>query len=183
MTVTMATRQATARDLSVNAAVLGVAATVWFGWAQEAPPAGWSLPLGIGSGTGVLIAVLAGVSAWRSWRSGSAMADASGRRTYNWAVGAEVVAIAVGVVALALIGQSAYLAPWILFVVGTHFVPLGDLFVIRSLKLAGVLLAVVSAVAVVVGLMWTVTPSAVAGGAGGVVLVAFAIWALLKVWR
>ena len=55
-----AARPATARDLAVNAAVLGVAAMVWFGWAQEAPPAGWSVPLGIGSVLGVLIAFLAG---------------------------------------------------------------------------------------------------------------------------
>lgn len=181
--MTMSARQATARDLAVNAAILGVAAMAWFGWAQEAPPAGWPVALGIGSGLGILIAVFAGVSAWRNRRSGSAMADRSGRRRYSLAVGVETIAAAVGAVALALTGQSAYIAPWILFVVGTHFVPLSRLFAIRSLAVAGVLLVAVSVAAVITGLLGLATPSAVAGGFAGVILVVFAIWSLLQIRR
>lgn len=183
MTMTTSTRQPTARDLAVNAAILGVAAMAWFGWAQEAPPAGWSIPLGIGSAVGVLIAVLAGVSAWRSRHSGSAMADASGRRTYYWAVGVEAAAIVVGAVVLTSTGQSAYISPWVLFVVGVHFLPLSRLFAIRSLVPAGVLLVVASAAAVIAALVATVAPSAVAGAAGGVILAGFAIWSLLAARR
>jgi hypothetical protein len=45
-----------AQDLAVTAAIFGVAAFVWFGWAQEAPPARWRLPLGLGSLLGLLLA-------------------------------------------------------------------------------------------------------------------------------
>jgi hypothetical protein len=183
MTVTISTRPATARDLAVNAAVLGVAAMAWFGWARQAPPAGWPVPLGVGSGLGAVLAVLAGVSAWRVWHSGSAMARAGGRRTYHLAVGAEAAVIAAGVVTLVVTGQSAYVAPWVLGVVGAHFLPLSRLFAIRDLAVAGWCLVVVAVVAVFAGLLGTVAPSAVAGAAGGLILVVAAARSLVAARR
>lgn len=183
MTLTTSARHATARDLSVNAAILGFAAAAWFGWAQQAPPPSWTMPLTIGSILGLVVCALAGLSAWRSRQSGSAMDAESGRRTYYWTVGVEGASIVVGAVALTSSGQSAFIAPWVLFVVGVHFLPLSNLFAIRSLAPAGVLLVVVSAIAVVVGLLGTVAPSAVAGGIGGLVLVAFAAASLLAARR
>jgi hypothetical protein len=180
---TLRNMSATPRDLAVNGLVLGFAGAMWLGWAQEGPPAGWSVPLSIGSVVGVLVAVLAGVLTWRSRHGASAMADERGRRTYYRVVGVEVAAIAVGATALGISGQSEYIAAWILFVVGVHFVPLGRLFHIGSLKVVGVLAAVVSVVAVATGLLWTVLPSAVAGGVGGLLLVVFGAWSLLRVVR
>lgn len=178
MTDTTAVRQATARDLAVNGAILGVAAAAWFGWAQEAPPAGWPVALGIGSVLGLLIAVFGVVTARRNRASGSAMAEWSGRRQYYRTVGLEGGLIVVGAVALGSTHHSAYVAPWVLFVVGAHFLPLSRLFAIRLLVPAGVLLAVAAVVAVVVSLLWTVQPSAVAGAAGGVILAVFAVLSL-----
>ncbi|HVV24898.1 MAG TPA: hypothetical protein VHF06_36040 [Pseudonocardiaceae bacterium] len=180
MSTAVLSRGPTARDLAANALILGVAAIAWFGWAQERPPAGWSVPLGVGSGLGLVVAAFAGVAVWRRRRGDSAMTEPEGRRTYYRTVGVECAAIVVGVVGLGLAGQSDYLAPWILFVVGAHFLPLSGLFDIRSLVPAGLLLVVASAVAVVAGLVWTVTPSAVAGGVGGSVLLVVAVLSLVR---
>ncbi len=172
------TMTAAARDRAVNGLVLGFAGAMWLSWAQQGPPAGWPLPLAVGSGIGLLVAVLGGVLAWRRRHGASAMSDPRGRRTYNRTVGIESAAIAAGSTALGITGHSAYIAVWILFVVGAHFVPLGRLFRIRSLVVVGVVLIPVSVTAAVIGLVWTVAPSAVAGGIGGLLLVGFGAWSL-----
>lgn len=171
---------ATRRDLAVNGLILGFAGAMWLGWAQDDPPAGWSLPLGIASALGLLVAVLAGVLTWRARRGASAMADPRGRRTYFRVLGVEAGAILVGATGLGIGGQTAQLAPWVLLVVGVHFVPLSSLFGIRSLAVAGGLLVVVSVAATIVGVVSTVAPSAVAGGVGGPVLIGFGAWSLLR---
>lgn len=171
---------ATRRDRATSALILGVAAMAWFGWSQEGPPAGWVLPLRVGSGFGLLVAALAAIVVWRCRHGASAMADPRVRRVYYRVIGIEVAAIAVGATALGIIGRSSYLAPWTLFVVGLHFVPLSRLFGDRSLTHAGGLLVAVSAVSVTAGLIWTVTPSAVAGGGGGLILLVFAAWSLVR---
>jgi hypothetical protein len=82
---------------------------------------------------------------------------------------------------LGVTGHSAYTAAWDLFVVGAHFVPLGRLFRIRSLVVVGVLSVRVSAVAA--GLHGTLAPSAIAGGAGGLLLILFGAWSLSRTAR
>jgi hypothetical protein len=156
---------------------------MWFGWAQQGPPAGWSVPLTVGAVLGLLVAMIAAVLTWRHRNGGSAMGDLRGRRTHLRVVGAEVAAIAVGAAALGISGRSAYLAAWILFVVGAHFVPLGRLFRITGLVVAGVVLVVVSAAAAVVGVVGTALPSAVAGAGGGLVMVISGALSLQQSWR
>ncbi|MGH3447458.1 MAG: hypothetical protein ACRDP4_07530, partial [Nocardioidaceae bacterium] len=55
------------RDLAVTAVVFGVAAFIWFGWGQEAPPARWRLVLGVGSGLGLAVALIGGLLTWQHW--------------------------------------------------------------------------------------------------------------------
>src|SRR5690349_13210388 len=112
------------QDLAVCAAVFGVAAFVWFGWAQEAPPARWRPPLGLGSALGVLLAVVGGLLAWRVWGTGMAMAHPQARLVFGIVGAVEVGASGLGSAALALTGRSRWIAPWIAGVVGAHFVPL-----------------------------------------------------------
>jgi hypothetical protein len=76
------------------------------------------------------------------------------------------VAIVVGAAVLAISDEGAYTAAWVLFVVGAHFVPLGRLFRIGSLQLAGVILVVISIVATLIGLIGTALPSAAAPPGG-----------------
>jgi len=77
-------------------------------------------------------------------------------------------------VGLGLAGRPAYTAPWILLVVGVHFVPLGRLFGSANLVWSGLVLAAVAIAAAVTGAVSAVEPSAVTGAFGGLVLVAAA---------
>jgi hypothetical protein len=171
---------ATPRDLAVNGLVLGFAGAMWLGWAQQSPPAGWVAALAIFSGLGALVAIAGGVLTWQNRHSESAMSRMQGRRTYFRVVGLEGLVIAAGGTALGLTGHSDYNAAWVLFIVGAHFVPLGRLFRIPSLMVVGALAVLVSVVAAVEGLLGTVAPSAIAGGIGGVLLVLFGAWSLVR---
>lgn len=177
------TGAATRRDLAVNGLILGFAGAMWLGWAQQDPPAGWSVPLSVCSGVGIVAAIVGGVLAWRNRHGASAMATDLGRRTYYRVVGLEAVVIAVGATALGVTGHSDYIAALVLFVVGAHFVPLGRLFRIRSLVIVGVLVVATSVAAALEGLLGTVAPSAIAGGAGGILLILFGAWSLRQAAR
>jgi len=177
---------ATERDSAVNALVLGFAASMWFGWAQQAPPDGWANWLTAGSLVSLVVALAAGVaavSAVRGRRGASAMADPRARRRYWRVVSAEAVAIGAGAVVLGLCGRADDVAAWILFVVGVHFVPLGDLFHIAGLRVIGVMLAGVGVLAAFAGSSAGVSPSAVAGAGGGVFMVAAGALSLWRVHR
>lgn len=89
-------------------------------------------------------------------------------------MGVEVAACGLGAAGLALAGRSPYIAPWILLVVGVHFVPLGRLFGSSHLVLAGLALAAVAIAGAVTGVVSDVAPSAVTGAFGGLVCVACA---------
>jgi hypothetical protein len=172
--------QGTPGDLAVTALILGVAATMWFGWGQAQPPAGWGIPLAIGTFTAVAVAVLAGSVVVRFRRGATAMRDQRVHRGYWITVGAEVAAIATGVAALALAGRPAFTAPWILLVVGVHFLPLGRLFGAVDLLWSGLALSAVAIAGAVTGAVSAVAPSAVTGGFGGLVLVATAVTILRR---
>jgi hypothetical protein len=173
----------TRRDAAASALVLGIAGASWAGWGQEAPPAGWSLPLTIGSCLGLLLALAAGIRTVRYRAGASAMRTARGRRAYFVTLGVEVAVIGVGVAVLSVIGRTDYLAAWILFVVGAHFLPLGRLFLVTGLIVAGVLLVGVAAAAAVVGALGGPAPSAVAGAGGVLVMVVFGVVSLRQSLR
>jgi hypothetical protein len=60
----------TPRDLTVTALILGVAGALWFGWGQAQPPAGWGLPLSVGTFGGLVLVAAAVTSLWRALRRG-----------------------------------------------------------------------------------------------------------------
>ncbi|HEY7261036.1 MAG TPA: hypothetical protein VH589_06070 [Trebonia sp.] len=172
------TPRGTPSDLSVTALILAIAGAAWFGWGQAEPPAGWGLPLVIGMFAAIAVAVAAGIAVRRFRHGATAMADQRVRRGYGITVGAEVAAIAGGVVCLGLAGRPAYTAPWILLVVGAHFVPLGRLFGMADLVLSGLVLSAVAIAAAVTGAVSAVAPSAITGAFGGLVMVAVAAMSL-----
>jgi hypothetical protein len=171
------------RDLAVTAIILGVAAGLWFGWGQAQPPAGWGLPMTVGSFAAIAVAVAAGITLSRLRHGASAMESRRVRRAYGITVGVETAVIGLGAVGLALAGRSAYTAPWILLVVGVHFLPLGRLFGSADLMWAGLALAAVAVAGAVTGAVSTVAPSAVTGAFGGLVLVAAAAASLGRALR
>lgn len=48
------------RDYLMYAAIFGFFSFCWFGWAQEAPKAGWRWGLGIGSAVGLTLGIVGG---------------------------------------------------------------------------------------------------------------------------
>ena len=183
LTATRTSAGATRRDLAVTALILAIAAVMWFGWGQAQPPSGWALPLNIGTFTAIAVAVGAGSVVARFHRGATAMADPRVRRMYGITVGVEVAACGLGAAGLGLAGRSAYIAPWILLVVGVHFVPLGRLF--RTFDLVWAAFALSSAViaAAVTGVVSDVAPSAVTGAFGGLVCIACAAVCLGRALR
>jgi hypothetical protein len=171
------------RDLTVTALILGIAAALWFGWGQAQPPAGWGLPMTVGSFAAIAIAVAAGIMLSRYRHGASAMESRRVRRAYGITVGIETAVIGLGAVGLALAGRSAYTAPWILLVVGVHFLPLGRLFGSADLLWAGLALAAIAIAGAVTGAVSAVAPSAVTGAFGGLVLVAAAAASLGRALR
>jgi len=171
----------TPRDRAVTALVLAVAGIVWFGWGNAAPPAGWLPVLAAGSVLSLAAAAVAVVYLRRLRSVPSAMHDGRTRRRYFITVGIEVAAIVLGVAVLEGSGHPAYLAAWILLVVGVHFVPLARLFRIRSLAVTGIALVPVAAAAAATGLATGVQPSTVAGAGGGLVCLGGAVACLHRV--
>jgi hypothetical protein len=164
----------TPRDLAVTALILGIAAMMWFGWGQAQPPAGWSVPLRVGTFVAIVVAGFAGSIVPRFRGGATAMAERRVRRSYGITVGIEVAACGLGAAGLGIAGHSPYIAPWILLVVGVHFVPLGRLFGESQLLWAALALLAVAVAATVTGVVSDVAPSAVTGGFGGLVCAACA---------
>ncbi len=160
-----------------------MAGFVWFGWAQAGPPAGWSVPLDIGSAAGLAVALAGGVLSWRLRSGATAMHDPRRRSGYWRVVAFEVIAIVLGVFALEATGQMAYLPDWILLIVGVHFIPLARLFDTPGLRLAGLALIGVAAGAAAAGAASDILPSAVAGAGGGLVCVTCAASCLRPAYR
>jgi hypothetical protein len=168
-------------DLAATAVVLGIAASMWFGWGQAGPPAGWSLPLAAGSAAGLAATVVAVIASRRHRDGAPSMADPAVRTRYRRVVGAEVAACVLGVACLAAAGRPAYQPAWILLVVGLHFLPLARIFRIPSLFWAGVTASAVAIAAAVTGATSDVRPSTVAGAGGGLACLCCAAWCLRQV--
>lgn len=171
VTATRTRTSGTPRDLAVTALILGIAAMMWFGWGQAQPPAGWSVPLTVGTFVAIPVAGFAGVIVARLHHGATAMAERRVRRSYGTTVGTEVAACGLGAAGLGLAGHSPYIAPWILLVVAVHFVPLGRLFGQSQLLWAALALSAAAVAATVTGVVSDVAPSAVTGGSGGLVCV------------
>jgi hypothetical protein len=173
----------TPSDRSVTAVILAIAGALWFGWGQAQPPAGWGLPMSIGMFAALAVAVAAAITAGRFRHGATALEVQRARRAYGITVGIETAAIGLGAAGLALAGRAAYIAPWILLIVGVHFVPLGRLFALPGLVRAGIALSAVAIAGAATGAFSGVAPSAVTGAFGGLVLVVAAAASLLGALR
>jgi hypothetical protein len=112
------------RDLVMIGAVFGLAAFIWSGWAQEAPPdrAVFRIILGGLSAAGLALAVPSIFLAIGNWSEPSAIATGTTAFTiYIVVVWAEIVAAAVLSFFALRSGHAEAVAPLILAIVGIHF--------------------------------------------------------------
>lgn len=138
------------RDLVMTAAIFGVAAFIWSGWAQERPPHWvWRIVLAVMSLAGIAMAAINIPIAIGAW--GTATAIDFGGPAWTWYLvvfAIEIVAIIGLAIWAALARRADLFAPLVLAVVGIHFVPLAFVFGQPIHAVVGVVLFFVAVVSV-----------------------------------
>ncbi|WP_167193496.1 hypothetical protein [Brevibacterium pigmentatum] len=169
------------RDLVMIGAIFGLAAFIWSGWAQEAPPKGLVFRLVLaGFGVaGLALAVPSILTAIGNWSEPSAFTTGTASFTlYLIVFWAEVIIAAVVSFFLIRAGQTENIAPLILAIVGIHFFALAVVFDQPVLHLAGLLLTIVTVVAFILP-RETAAPSFWCGILGAPVFLGIGLWCLL----
>lgn len=170
------------RDYTMYAAIFGMFSFAWFGWAQERPRANWRKYLGIASGVAFLVCLLGVYLSINNWREPSALNDDKSFAIYLITFYAEFIVAGVGAFIFIRKKLKEYVAPWILFVVGVHFIGLVGVFEDRSLYVLAALLVIISIVALYAAPKLQVATSAITGIGAGTVLFCFAVLGLVRFW-
>lgn len=168
------------RDAAMYAAIFGVFAFVWFGWAQENPPKTWRLWLGVGSMLGLLLGSLGGYLAARNWQAGSALQPGTGVfELFGIVVAAEIAFSLIGALYLQKHSKKQLVAPWIALVVGIHFAPLAAVFKDDWLYLLSLLVILGVAAAYPLSRRQKLPPNTLACALTGSILLIFAVRGLV----
>jgi hypothetical protein len=161
--------------------IFGLAAFIWSGWAQEAPPKGLVFRLvlaGLGA-AGLALAVPSILAAIGNWSEPSAFtAGTSVFTLYLIVFWAEVIIGAVASFFLIRTSQTETIAPLILAIVGIHFFALAIVFGQPVLHLAAVLLTIIAALAFVLP-RELAAPSFWCGMLGAPIFLGIGLWCLL----
>lgn len=166
------------RDFAGTAAVFGFFASVWFGWAQEKPPARWKPFLITGSVLSVVTLVAGGLLLWRDRSAGTAFDGTTGPR-FGIVVGIEFGVAALGAVLLTVRRRRELVPPWIALVVGLHLFPVAVILEYPLLHLVAAGVTVAALAAVPVARRRSVAVSAATGLPTGAVLLAGALVSLV----
>lgn len=169
------------RDLVMIGAVFGLAAFIWSGWAQEAPPKStvFRFVLAALSLAGLALAVPSIITAIGHWSEASAFTAGTFTFTlYLIVFWAEVVIGTVACFFALRAGQAEIIAPLILAVVGIHFFALALVFGQHVLHVAGLALTAVAVSAFVLP-REIAAPSFWCGILGAPVFLGVGLWCLL----
>ncbi|GAB6926550.1 hypothetical protein JCM10914A_05330 [Paenibacillus sp. JCM 10914] len=168
------------RDYAMYAAIFGMFSMSWFGWAQERPRDPWRKYLGIASGFALLVCLLGVYFSMMNWDAPTALSDQTNFSNYLISVYVEFILAGVGAFVLIRKKRKDYVAPWIAFIVGIHFIGLAGVFEDPSLYVLAALLVTVSVISLFVAPKLQVANSAITGIGSGTVLFAFAVLGLLR---
>ena len=168
------------RDHAMYASVFGMFSFMWFGWAQEGPRAKWRIYIGIASGIALLVCLTGVYLSVTNWDAPSTLNEAAAFREYLIIFYIEIVVSGAGAIALIRLKRQAYVAPWIAFIVGIHFISLKSVFDDSSLWLLAALMMSISIVAVFVAPKLRVANSAITGIGAGTVLFGYALLGLIR---
>jgi uncharacterized membrane protein len=168
------------RDYTMYAAVFGWFSVCWFGWSQERPRDSWRKYIGIATGIALLVCLLGVYLSINNWDEASALTDNNSFKTYLITVYIEFAVAGAGAYFFIRRKAKEYVAPWIAFVVGIHFIGLVRVFDDPSLYVLAVLLVAVSVIAVITAPKLKVASSAITGIGSGTVLFGFAVLGLVR---
>ncbi|MFG1870405.1 hypothetical protein [Micromonospora arborensis] len=168
------------RQAGLTALYLGIFAMVWFSVPAAEQPL--RALLVAGSIIAVLTAVVGGVLSARL-RGAATPRDRAADRPYLLIVIAEFAAAGLGAALMAAAGWSEYVPVLVCLVVGLHFFPLAPLLRDPLLRPLGVAMCLVAAAAFVTGLASGVSAGLVVGTGAGVLLLAYAVQALVRAYR
>lgn len=168
------------RDYAMYCAIFGMFSFVWFGWAQENPRPRWRLYIGIATGAALVLCLLGVFLSVTHWDAPSALSEHGAFRNYLISVYAEIVLAGLGAFILVRRKRSGYVAPWIAFIVGIHFIGLSSVFDDALLYLLAALLVAVAAIALFVAPKLKVANSAIVGIGAGTALFCFALLGLVR---
>lgn len=168
------------RDYAMYTAIFGFFSFSWFGWAQENPRKSWRLYIGIASGAALLLSLFGIYLSVTHWNSATALDESGAFTGYLIFVFIEFFLAGVGAVMLTKMKRKEYIAPWIAFIVGVHFIWLKDIFQDAGLYLLAALLVGVSIGSIFIAKKLNVTISAITGIGSGIVLFGFAVYGLVR---
>lgn len=129
------------------AAVFGIFAFAWYGWAQENPPKRIRIWLGFGSIISLIMTSIGGYLAYMNWEAPSALNREGAYELFGIIVVTEIVLALVGSLILIKRKKPELVATWVAFIVAIHFIPLAAMFkdwtlyVLTALLLIGIILA------------------------------------------
>ncbi|MGE7770960.1 hypothetical protein ACQKMK_10525 [Viridibacillus arvi] len=161
-------------------AIFGVFASSWFGWAQEKPKENWRKYLGIASAFSLLVGLLGIYLSVTNWHRPSALSEAATFKNYLIFVYIEFFVAGIGAFLLIKNKRKDYVAPWVAFIVGIHFIWLKSIFQDSSLYLLAALLVAGSIISVFLSKKLNVANSAITGIGAGIVLFCFAILGFIR---
>ena len=168
------------RDYAMYASIFGMFSFSWFGWAQENPRPSWRKYIGIASGVSLLICLIGIYLSITNWDAPSVLNNKTSFDNYLISVYIELFVAGAGASILLKCKFNDYVAPWIAFIVGIHFISLKSVFNDFSLYLLAALLVAVSITSLFISKKLNVANSAITGIGTGTVLFAYALLGLIR---
>ncbi|MGE7918207.1 hypothetical protein ACQKM9_04555 [Viridibacillus sp. NPDC093762] len=168
------------RDYAMYMAIFGVFGSSWFGWAQEKPRESWRKYLGIASVFSLLLGLIGIYLSVTNWHEPSALSEAGAFKSYLIYLFAEFIVAGIGSFLLIKNKRKDYVASWVAFIVGIHFIGLKSIFQDSTLYLLATLLIVISIISVFLSKKLKVANSAITGIGAGIILFCFAILGLIR---
>lgn len=168
------------RDYAMYASIFGMFSFSWFGWAQENPRSSWRKYIGIASGVSLLICLIGIYLSITNWDAPSVLNNKNSFDNYLISVYIELFVAGAGASILLKCKFNDYVAPWIAFIVGIHFISLKSVFNDFSLYLLAALLVAVSITSLFISKKLNVANSAITGIGTGTVLFAYALLGLIR---
>src|SRR5690625_1177369 len=168
------------RDYAMYVAIFGFFSFVWFGWAQENPRKKWRKYIGIAKGIAFVVCLFGVYLSIKSWGAPTTLSEQDTFTQYLVVFYAEFLVGAIGAFLLLRMKKQDYIAPWISFVVGTHFFWLVDVFKDSSLYVLAVVMIVIAIISPWLSKKCGVANSAITGISAGTILFCFALVGLFR---